>query len=505
MKPGCANGSDERPSRKKEPSHESQRVAGTKNDQERTRLWRARLARWAAGVGLFVLFVFAGVGAVAELRFPPPDFESGYRMPTTQYPAARAQVLEWLDVLVLIGALVLSGWAVYGKRSRKWVVGLSLFSLLYFGFYREGCICAIGSVQNVALALFGNGYALPVGVGVFFAAPLLAALFMGRTFCAAVCPHGALQDLVLVRAVTVPKWLESGLSILPLIYLGAGITFAATGAAFLICRFDPFVPIFRMSGGVGMLVTGGVFLGVAMFVGRPYCRFLCPYGALLRVASTLSRWRVRITPDVCTQCRLCPPSCPYGVIDEPDTGLARPREVVSARRRVVTLLGWLPVVLMLGAGAGWLFGAAAARLHPTVALADQYREKLGPEILARLRNPARLALGRAEKQAKELLPRADDLRRRFRTGGLWFGLWCGVVVGVKLVSLGMVRRRNEYQPDRAACLACARCFASCPQERIRLGLAPEPVGVAAHADRSPVHPVPAAKSGGCGCGAGGAP
>jgi polyferredoxin len=450
-------------------------------------------------VGVLAPALASGAG---ELRFPPPDFESGYTMPLTQYPAARVQGLEWLDVLVLVASLGVATWLAFRQRSRAGLVGLSIFSLLYFGFYREGCVCAIGSVQNVALALFGTGYALPVGVAAFFAAPLAVALFFGRTFCAAVCPHGALQDLVLVKPVAVPRWIESGLSVVPFLYLGAGVTFAATGAAFLICRFDPFVPIFRLSGSAGMLVLGGAFLVTGMFVGRPYCRFLCPYGALLRVASALSRWRIRITPDVCTQCRLCPESCPFGVIQEPDAGLSRPRDVAVARRRVFAVLVALPVVIAAGAGLGLLFGRAASRLHPTVELAEVYTSQLPPESIARLSNPQRLALTRAEKQAKELLPRAQELQRRFRSAGLWFGAWAGLVIAVKLVSLGMVRRRSEYQPDRTGCFACARCFASCPQERIRLGLAPTPEMIAAHPSLGAAHPVPAAKSGGVGCGGG---
>lgn len=457
--------------------------------------------RVGSGWAWLVLMVWglAAAGA-SELRFPPPDFESGYQMPQTQYPGARAQWLEYLDVGVLLGCLGLASWLAFRRRSRRGLVGLSVFSLLYFGFYREGCICAIGSVQNVALALGGHGYALPVGVAIFFAAPLLVALFFGRTFCAAVCPHGALQDLVLVKPVTLPRWLESGLGILPFLYLGAGVTFAATGAAFLICRFDPFVPIFRMSGSLGMLVTGGVLLGAGMFVGRPYCRFLCPYGALLRVGSALSRWRIRITPDICTQCRLCTDSCPFGVIQESDAGMVRPREVGLARRRMVLFLALLPVMVAAGAGIGWLGGGVAARLHPTVSLAENHARRLSPESVAGLSTPERLALERAERQVKELIPRAVDLRERFRRAGLWFGIWSGLVIGIKLISLGMVRRRTEYQPDRTGCFACARCFASCPQERIRRGLAPLPEAVVPHPSRLASHPVPAAKSGGCGCG-----
>ena len=61
-------------------------------------------------------------------------------------------------------------------------MALSIFSLLYFGFWRKGCVCAIGSVQNVALALFDPGYAVPLGVAAFFVLPLAFALFAGRAF-----------------------------------------------------------------------------------------------------------------------------------------------------------------------------------------------------------------------------------------------------------------------------------------------------------------------------------
>src|SRR5579862_664329 len=97
-----------------------------------------------------------------EQRFPPPDFESGYKLPVTRTPLPRSLSLEYLDVVVLVIALGLASYLVLKQRSRKGVFALSLFSLAYFGFYRKGCICAIGSVQNVALSLVPSGYALPL-------------------------------------------------------------------------------------------------------------------------------------------------------------------------------------------------------------------------------------------------------------------------------------------------------------------------------------------------------
>ena len=284
-------------------------------DDSRMWKWVAFAVARLVSATAILLFQFT---LVAEQRFPPPEFETGHQLPTTTTPGPRALGLEYVDLAVLAAALTLSTWLIHKKRSRKTVIGLSIFSLLYFGFWRKGCICAIGSVQNVSLGLFNPGYAVPLTVIGFFVLPLLFSLFVGRAFCAGVCPHGAIQDLVLIKPLKVPRWLEHGLSVLPFIYLGAGVLFAATGSAFIICQYDPFVPIFRMSGRTLMVLSGAALLLLGMFVGRPYCRFLCPYGALLKLGASFSRRRVRVTPDYCTQCRLCEASCPFGAMREPE-------------------------------------------------------------------------------------------------------------------------------------------------------------------------------------------
>lgn len=421
-----------------------------------------------------LLFIALSLGsALAEQRFPPPEFsETNHQIPTTTTPPARALFFEYLDVAVLAGALGLATWMIYRKRSRKGLVALSIFSLLYFGFYRKGCICAIGSVQNVALALADHSYALPAVALGFFVLPLALALFAGRSFCAAVCPHGALQDLVLLRPIKVPAWLEHGLSILPYVYLGAGVLFAATGSLFIICQYDPFVPIFRMTGRTLMVLSGAALLLLGVFVGRPYCRFLCPFGALLKLCSTVAKLRVRVTPDYCTQCRLCEASCPFGAMRQPETPQTTPERLLADRRRLALLLALTPLLIAAFAWLGGRFSAPASRLHPTVALAQRFvREKDAPMKTGTL-SPDDLSLNRARQNSAEILTQAANIRRQFRTGGWIFGGWVGLVIGVKLISLSLHRRRNDYEPDRGQCFACARCFEFCPNELVRRGLMP---------------------------------
>jgi len=88
-------------------------------------------------LGLFLLFALLSCTAIAEQRFPPPDFEGGHQLPGTTTPPAREVMLQYLDVAVLGASLALASWLVFKPRSRKGLIALSIFSLLYFGFWRK--------------------------------------------------------------------------------------------------------------------------------------------------------------------------------------------------------------------------------------------------------------------------------------------------------------------------------------------------------------------------------
>jgi len=121
------------------------------------------------------------------MNFPPPEFSRPHPFPVVPDPLPRPELFMYLDVTLLGLGLALAAWLTLRKRSRFGVVALMLASIAYFGFWRRGCVCAIGSIQNVALALADRNYALPMVAGIFFLLPLLFALFFGRVFCAAVC------------------------------------------------------------------------------------------------------------------------------------------------------------------------------------------------------------------------------------------------------------------------------------------------------------------------------
>ena len=418
-----------------------------------------RLFLLLLAVALFA--TIAQAGADQEMRFPAPEFKSGYKFPGTTVPPATPESRQWIDVAVLAAALSLATWLAVKRHSRRGVFWLMVFSLLYFGFYKQGCICPIGSIQNVALSLFDSRYALPVTVLIFFGLPLLFALFFGRVFCASVCALGAIQDLVAIKPIQLPRKVTIGLSVIPYAYLGLAVLLAATNTGFLICRYDPFIGFFRLTGHAPYLYLGAGFLLAGVFIARPYCRFFCPYGVLLGLMSRLSRWHLTITPTDCVSCRLCESSCPFDYIHKPNLGLARENRQAGVRR-LGHLFLMLPVLIALCGWVGHRLSVPLSRYNSTVAVAEQ--------ILAEQQNPAleptlETKTFRSKNSTEsELIQSALTIRSRMNLGGWLVGGFIGLVFGLKLIGFSTVRTRKDYEVDRTHCFSCARCCTYCPND-----------------------------------------
>lgn len=408
---------------------------------------------------IFFLILLTGQSNIlAQDRFPRPEFESGYEYHENTFPAPRAPFMEYLDVVILVLALSVTSWLAVKKRSRTGLILMSVFSLAYFGFYRLGCICSVGSVQNVSLALFNDSYAIPVTALLFFLIPLLFALLYGRVFCAGVCPLGAIQELTGIKPLNLPKGVEIVFAAVPFAYLALAITFSATNSQFIICRYDPFIGLFRLDAPYTMVVFGGLLLFAGVFINRPYCRFLCPYGVLLNIFSRFAGKHLSITPSSCTNCRLCENACPYNAI----LPVAQNVKTVpnEERNRLITYVILVPVFAITGALIMKSMSPVLAGIDQNVRLAREIR--LEAETGTPALSKDAVAFKESGLTEQMLFEQEASLYGKFDSSTPWAGMFLGASLGFGLISLTVRKKRDKYEPDKGKCFSCGRCFKFCP-------------------------------------------
>lgn len=395
-------------------------------------------------------------------RFPRPEFQSGYTIPNPNLSGISSFRFEYIDPLLLLVALILAVLCVFRWRSRVGLFLLSIFSLSYFGFYRGGCICPAGSLQNILLTVFDRSYLLPVTVLILFLLPLLFSLFYGRVFCGSICPLGALQDLVIFRPLKLPAWIIAALNLIPYIYLGLTVISVATESGFLVCRYDPFIAFFHRSGPATTLILGGIFLIAGIIIARPYCRFFCPYGLILGWVAIFAGRRLQISPDKCIQCRLCESACPSDAILKPTEGIRDQRNMDSrfGVRRLALLTLLLPVIIGVAALITGELIKPFANANPRVQLYRQLTQlKPGSQQPVSLEIQAFRESG---DSVTGLAQKAAAIWRQTRWGGWLLGGFLGLVIWLTLIRGAVIRTRDKYEPDPVHCLHCGRCFTYCP-------------------------------------------
>ncbi len=191
---------------------------------------------------------------------------------------------------------------VAGVMTRKTVLGAAaLGTLAGFVFLAPIMPLELGGIVNVLTGVS----ILTWGIIVILAVILLA-LVTGRAFCGTICPVGSLQELA--YAVPVPKFVIQHTGILELVRLG--IFFATvTSALYLVdlMAFTGLYDLFSLTVSAGLMSAAALLL--SLFLYRPICRLLCPFGVLFSLLSMFSLFRLRRT-ERCIGCRKCEKVCP---------------------------------------------------------------------------------------------------------------------------------------------------------------------------------------------------
>jgi polyferredoxin len=387
-------------------------------------------------------------------RFPAPEFEN-HILPTMDIESYISDNTFWrVGLLVLF--LILSGLFFHHFRSRKAMLLVTFAGLVVYGFAFRACPCPVGLFQNVSDSAV-NSLPIPPAYLLLFVIPLACALFWGRLFCSGACPLGAVQELLNLKSLHVPGALDRVLRMLPILVLIVCSVVAASGALYPLCYLDPYLPLFLLSFTFPFAILTVVFLFLGLFVMRPFCRFVCPYGVLLRFFAIFAARPPKITNASCIDCRLCEQGCPIGAILSPE--MEQSTELhIKGTRRLSLLVACLPLALFSGGLLGHFSAPMLAYLHPDVSLLHDlqaHHETLATQSFALSGS----SLPRLEAQAL----RAQNI---FSIGMSLGGMLFAACVMLELI-VASRRRENEkqYTIDSGLCVCCGRCYQVCPLEK----------------------------------------
>ncbi|MTB66823.1 4Fe-4S binding protein [Providencia sp. wls1943] len=185
----------------------------------------------------------------------------------------------------------------------------------------------IAGLMNLKYAIETGGLP-PIHAAAMFllASFIIISLLLKKSFCSWLCPIGTISEYIgkigqkLFRfQINVPKWLDIPLRGLKYLLLAFFLYISLSMSAQMIQYFmmSPYgiiidvkmLDFFRYISSAS-LITVSVLVVASLFIRNAWCRYFCPYGALLGIFSLFSPVKIRRNVESCIDCGKCAKNCP---------------------------------------------------------------------------------------------------------------------------------------------------------------------------------------------------
>lgn len=222
-------------------------------------------------------------------------------------------------------------------RIVRWCIlaASAAFFLFFSKFITEHAICPIGGFESFFNGLFATGFSLAglfSGMILVFLVMSILSIVFRRAYCSYICPLGALQELfervgklVLprkMRGLRIPAPIDRALRWVKYLVLASFVALAAIAGGHWMIPGDPYLVLLSLGkGGVFSTIqrlpyASAFFAAIllfAFFLGRGFCKYLCPAGAWYGILSKISPNKVRRNEELCIGCGQCTKACPMNI------------------------------------------------------------------------------------------------------------------------------------------------------------------------------------------------
>ena len=192
--------------------------------------------------------------------------------------------LSWsLKTIVALLVIVLGMTVPLVVRNKKMRLVQLVLDIVVLGLWTGTFVSYTMLVNLMSNGLTSWSLVVPM---LLVVAAFVYPLFGRRAYyCTHLCPLGAAQELVFkvpARKLTLSKKAAHRLTLFKVVLWSVLMLLMLLGVGFEWMDYEPFTAFVLSSAGVVVIVFAVVILLTSVFVPRPYCRFMCPTGTLLK-------------------------------------------------------------------------------------------------------------------------------------------------------------------------------------------------------------------------------
>lgn len=188
-------------------------------------------------------------------------------------------------------------------------------------------ICPLGGVETF-VAWMSFGVLVPKiheSSMVILVIILLLSVLLGPVVCSYICPLGSIQEWFGKIGKKIfgkkyntflPNRLDKILRYLRYGVLGFVVYLTTNSLKLVFLEVDPYYALFNFwsdEATIGGIIVLIIVLLSSLFVERPWCKYACPFGAVVGITNLFSVFNIKRNKETCVNCNKCDDVCPMNI------------------------------------------------------------------------------------------------------------------------------------------------------------------------------------------------